>query len=407
MLLTIAWRNLWRQKRRSLVTSLALALGVALSMACICFQDGFYNVMNRVMVEQRLGHVQIHQKDYPGRRAMHDTLTGAKERLKALQALEGVGRVTGRLRGQVLIGGARKSEGGEILGIDPTLEEAFTGVSGMVTEGRFLGAEAAREIVLGGGLADTIDAEVGDEIVLLTQSADGSMGNDLYTFVGRVTTGSMAIDRYGGYLHLADLQDLLVLEDSLHEITLTTASGDGADAGALATLLKERVDDDSLVRTWQEVDPQVAEMMKMQSVAAGIILFFVLGAAAFVVLNTMMMAVFERTRELGVLMSLGMRPRRIVGLVLTEALVLSCLSIAIGLTLGGLLDWYLVTQGVHLMEGNMDFMGVRMPGTIQGFVEPRSVVMTLVAGVLFSVMAAAWPSWRASRLRPVEAMRQN
>ena len=407
MLLTIAWRNLWRQKRRSLVTSLALALGVALSMASICFQDGFYNVMNRVMVQQRLGHVQIHHEDYPGRRAMHDTLNGATERLQALQALEGVGQVTGRLRGQVLIGGARKSEGGEVLGIIPTLEEAFTGVSGMVSEGRFLGVEAAREIVLGGGLADTIDVEVGDEIVLLTQSADGSMGNDLYTLVGLVTTGSMAIDRYGGYLHLEDLQDLLVLEDSLHEITLTTASGDGADAGVLATLLKERVDGDSLVRTWQEVDPQVAEMMKMQSIAAGIILFFVLGAAGFVVLNTMMMAVFERTRELGVLMALGMRPRRIVGLVLTEAVVLSFLSLAIGLTLGGLLDWYLVTKGIRMMEGNLDFMGVRMPGTIKGAVEWSAVVMTIGAGVLFSVMAAVWPSWRASRLRPVEAMRQD
>jgi ABC-type lipoprotein release transport system permease subunit len=407
MLITMAWRNLWRQKRRSLVTSLALALGVALSMAAICFQDGFYAVMNRVMVEQRLGHVQIHHKDYPGRRSMHDTLNGATERLQALQALEGVGQVTGRLRGQVLIGGERKSEGGEVLGIDPIQEEAFTGVSGMISVGRFLGAEAAQEIVLGGGLADTIDVEVGDEIVLLTQSADGSMGNDLYTLVGLISTGSMAIDRYGGYLHLEDLQALLVLEDSLHEITLTTASGDGADAGALATLLKERGDGDSLVRTWQEVDPQVAEMMKMQSIAAGIILFFVLGAAAFVVLNTMMMAVFERTRELGVLMSLGMRPRRIVGLVLTEAVVLSFLSLAIGLTLGGLLDWYLVTQGIRIMEGNLDFMGVRMPGTIKGAVEWSAVVMTIGAGVLFSVMAAAWPSWRASRLRPVEAMRQD
>jgi putative ABC transport system permease protein len=121
----------------------------------------------------------------------------------------------------------------------------------------------------------------------------------------------------------------------------------------------------------------------------------------------MMMAVFERTRELGVLMSLGMRPRRIVGLVLTEAVVLSFLSLAIGLTLGGLLDWYLVTQGIRIMEGNLDFMGVRMPGTIKGAVEWSAVVMTIGAGVLFSVMAAAWPSWRASRLRPVEAMRQD
>lgn len=407
MLFTIAWRNLWRQKRRSLVTSMALAIGVALSMAVICFQDGFYGVMNRVMIEQRLGHVQMHHADYPGRRSMHDTLGDAAARVESLQANESVGQVTGRLRGQGLIGGENKAEGGEVIGIEPKLEDAFTNLSEMVVEGRFLGAEPAQEILLGKILATTIDVRLGDSIVILTQSADGSMGNDLYTLVGLVSTGNLAVDRYGGYMHLADLQELLVLEDSLHEITLTAASGQKDEAGALAAVLEEQVGEDVLVRTWEEIDPQVAEMMKMQSIANGFILCFVLGAAGFVVLNTMLMAVYERTREIGVLMSLGMRPNRVVRLVLTEAFCLSILSLAIGMSIGGLFDWYLVTQGVNLLEGNMEFMGVIMPGTMYGVVTTEAIVQTMVAGILFSLIAAAWPSWRASRLRPVEAMRQD
>ena len=407
MLFTIAWRNLWRQKRRSLVTSMALALGVAFSMAVICFQDGFYSVMNRVMIEQRLGHVQMHHADYPGRRSMHDTLGDAAARIESLQANESVGQVTGRLRGQGWIGGEIKAEGGEVIGIVPKLEDAFTSLSQMVVEGRFLGAEPAQEILLGEILATTIDAKVGDSIVILTQSADGSMGNNLYTLVGLVSTGSLSVDRYGGYMHLADLQELLVLGDSLHEITLTAASGLKDEAGVLAAALEEQVGEGVLVRTWEEIDPQVAEMMKMQSIANGLILCFVLGAAGFVVLNTMLMAVYERTREIGVLMSLGMRPNRVVRLVLTEAFCLSILSLAIGMSIGGLFDWYLVTQGVNLLEGNMEFMGVIMPGTMYGVVTTEAIVQTMVAGILFSLIAAAWPSWRASRLRPVEAMRQD
>jgi len=407
MLFTIAWRNLWRQKRRSLVTSMALALGVAFSMAVICFNDGFYSVMNRVMIEQRLGHVQMHHADYPGRRSMHDTLGDAAARIEALQSNESVGQVTGRLRGQGLIGGDTKAEGGEVIGIVPELENAFTGLSQMVVEGRFLGADSAQEILLGKILAATIDVEVGDSIVVLTQSSDGSMGNNLYTLVGLVSTGNLSVDRYGGYMHLADLQDLLVLEDSLHEITLTAASGQKDEAGELAAGLKAEDGDDVLVRTWEEIDPQVAEMMKMQAFAAGMILFFVLGAAGFVVLNTMLMAVYERTREIGVLMSLGMRPNKVVQLVLTEAFCLSIFSLVIGMSIGGLMDWYLVTQGIQLMEGNLEFMGVVMPGRLYGAVSKSAIVQTVVAGILFSLIAAAWPSWRASRLRPVEAMRQD
>ena len=98
---------------------MALAVGVAFSMAVICFQDGFYSVMNRVMIEQRLGHVQMHHVDYPGRRSMHDTLRDAAARIESLQANESVGQVTGRLRGQGLIGGESKAEGGEVIGIVP------------------------------------------------------------------------------------------------------------------------------------------------------------------------------------------------------------------------------------------------------------------------------------------------
>jgi len=407
MLFSLAWRNLWRQKRRSLVTGLALVLGVMLSMAVICFQDGFYTEMGRVLIEQRLGHVQVHHPDYPGRRAMHDTLEGADELVDRLGNDDSVGDVTVRLKGQMLVGGESKSDGAELQGVLPPLEDAFSNVSAMVSSGRFLSDAPAREVVLGDRLAEAIEVELGDSVVVLTQAADGSMGNDLYEVVGMVSTGSLAIDRYGGYLHLQDLQELLVLPDQVHELTITGASGKSDQADALAGHLQETFGDGHLVRTWEQVDPQIAQMLGMQSVAAGIVLFFILGGAAFVVLNTMMMVVYERTRELGVLMALGMRPRRVVAMITSEALVMSFAAVAVGLLCGGLIDWYLVVQGVDLLQGDLEFAGVRMSGRIHGSVSMASIVQTASAGVIFSVLAALWPAWRASRLQPVEAMRQD
>jgi ABC-type lipoprotein release transport system permease subunit len=406
MLFTLAWRNIWRQKRRSLVTGLALVLSIALAMSVVCFNDGFYRDMKRVLIDQRVGHVQVHHPDYPGRRALHDTVGDADSRVAALRQDDTVGEVTVRLRGQMLVAGEKKSEGAELQGVVPALEESFSGVSSMLVEGRFVGDDPAHEVVLGELLADTIEVGLGDSIVVLTQSADGSMGNDLYEVVGLISTGNQAIDRFGGYLHLADLQELLVLEGQVHEITLT-APGGTSEADGLATHLREHLGDDVLVRTWAEVDPQGAEMLGMQSVATYIMLFIFLGGAAFVVLNTMMMVVYERTREIGVLMALGMRPRRIVALITSESLLLSIAAVALGVTCGLLLDWYIIEHGVKLLDGDLEFSGARFSGTVKGAFDASIVVKAACFGVGLSVLAALWPAWRASRLRPVEAMRQD
>jgi len=405
MMLKTAWRNLWRQRRRSLVTSSALALGIAFCMAIIAFQDGFTQEMRRVMVHQRLGHVQLHHTDFPGRRSMHDALDDVSARVQAIRARPDVEALTVRLMGQMLIGGPEKSEGGEFIGVDPVLEHAFTQVEGMVKEGRYLSADPNHEVVLGFGLADKIEVGVGDTIVVVTQSADGSTGNDLYTVVGLISTGSERIDNLGGQMHLADMQELLVMEDHAHEISLVTTVD--ADEDAVAAALRDTDSArDAVVRTWDEVDPQTAKMIETNESMNGVIMVIVLGVASIVILNTMMMVVFERTREIGVLKALGMRPRRIVALILLEAASLTTVAALIGLTIGGLLDWYLVTEGIRLLDGDLSFGGVRFSGHMYGVVHAQEIITTVVFAYAVSLLAALWPAWRASRLDPVVAMRQ-
>jgi ABC-type lipoprotein release transport system permease subunit len=405
MMLKTAWRNLWRQRRRSLVTSSALALGIAFCMAIIAFQDGFTHEMRRVMVHQRLGHVQLHHIDFPGRRSLHDALDQASSRVQALQARSDVESLTVRLMGQMLIGGPEKSEGGELIGVEPALEQAFSGVEGMVTEGRYLGVQPDHEVVLGFGLADKIEVGVGDTVVVVTQSADGSTGNDLFTVVGLISTGAERIDNLGGQMHLADMQELLVMEDHAHEISLVTTAGTH-EAALAAELRGTDPARDAVVRTWDEVDPQTAKMIETNESMNGVIMVIVLGVASIVILNTMMMVVFERTREIGVLKALGMRPRRIVALILLEAVCLTTISALVGLTIGGLLDWYLVTQGIRLLDGDLTFGGVRFSGHMYGRVNAAEIITTVVFAYTVSLLAALWPAWRASRLDPVVAMRQ-
>ena len=250
----------------------------------------------------------------------------------------------------------------------------------------------------------------------MTQAADGSLGNALFNVVGIVKTGNVQIDRMGAYLHLADAQELLVLPDQLHTVTIVTddertvegyvdrlraALGAGPDA-------PPRPGGPIEVQAWYDASPQAAQLMGMRDFASFILLGIVFGAAAFGVLNTMMMSVFERTRELGVLKALGLRPASVVSLILWESVSLAALSLALGLALGGLLDAYLVVYGFDMSasaEEGFSFSGVMIDPVIHGEVRPLGIVLVVVAVVTVSVVASLWPAIRASRLDPVVAMR--
>lgn len=406
MLITMAWRNLWRQRRRSLVTSSALAVGIALCMATICFQDGFYQTIREVIIERTLGHLQMHHPDYPGREHLHDTLQDSAERLASLDAHPDILKSTVRLRGQGLVGGSSGSEGAELTGVDPGREDAATDISALVVEGRYLAEEPSHEVVLGVELARTLELGVDDELLVVTQAADGSMGNDLYQIVGLLSTGNERFDKLGVQLHIEDAQELLVLPDQVHEIVVVTRSGVDL-VTAKADLSSPEFARGARVRTWHEVNPDMAKMLGMQDFAAWILLFIILSVASIVVLNTMMMVVFERTREIGLLKALGMRPGRIVQLIAFEALSIATVAVIVGVTLGGLLDAYLVNVGVNMVEEDLVFNGIRISGNLQGYVEVKSIAYTILFAYVVSMVASLWPAWRAARLQPVTAMRQD
>jgi ABC-type lipoprotein release transport system permease subunit len=406
MLITMAWRNLWRQRRRSLVTSSALAVGIALCMATICFQDGFYQTIREVIIERTLGHLQMHHPDYPGREHLHDTLQDSAERLASLDAHPDILKSTVRLRGQGLVGGSSGSEGAELTGVDPGREDAATDIGALLVEGRYLAEEPAHEAVLGVELARTLELGVDDELLVVTQAADGSMGNDLYQIVGLLSTGNERFDKLGVQLHIADAQELLVLPDQVHEIVVVTRSGVDL-VTSKQDLSAPEFARGALVRTWSEVNPDMAKMLGMQDFAAAILLVIILSVAAIVVLNTMMMVVFERTREIGLLKALGMRPGRIVQLIAFEALSIATVAVILGVTLGGLLDAYLVHVGVNMVEEDLVFNGIRISGNLQGYVEVKSIAYTILFAYVVSMVASLWPAWRAARLQPVTAMRQD
>lgn len=401
-LLSVAWRNLWRQSRRSLLTASAMGLAVALCLASVALTDGMYAVIGDALVTQSLGHVQLHHPDYPSARQPWLTID-REELLEGIEGLPSSEAVTGRLYGQALLGDEADSTGAMLVGIEPARELGVAPLDEKLVEGRFLGGEAAGEIVVGVGLAEDLDLEVGDVVVIITQATDGSLGNEALEVVGVAKSGRTVMDRAGAWMHLGDLQAVLALEGQVHEILVTTT--DPELSGALKAEVEGLGTEELLVRTWQEASPQTAQMMGMQTVSMGIFVGIIFGVASLGVLNTMLMAVFERTRELGLMKALGLTPLRIVALVLTEAAMLAGVSLALGGALGGVLDWLLVTKGIDFGTEGFDTMGMSFDPVIKGQVTLEGVATVLISLFGICMLAAVWPAIRAARLRPVESMR--
>ena len=404
LILKLAWRNIWRHRRRSLITAAAMSVGIALTISMMALQTGMFSQVFHILVEKQIGHVQIHAKAYPKKKALYDTIPNAPARIKQLSQLQPVRAVSGRLYGFALLGAGDEAGGARLTGILPAAEDHLTGLAANVVAGRYLSDKPAGELLLGHQLAEDLKVKLGDEVVVVTQAADGSMGNALLHVSGLFKTGASALDRGGAFIHLKDAEELFALEDQVHEIAILGAGRE--QVPELVAAVKKAVSDPALlVRSWAEISPEAKQMLEMQDASSFILIFLIFGVAGLGILNTMLMSVFERTRELGVLISLGFKPRQVIALILSETVLLTCLSAVIGVSLGLLLDAYLVLHGLDLgMQEGFSMSGIQFGSTLKGQFELSAVFITLVGLFLIAVLSSIWPAVRAARLRPVQAM---
>lgn len=407
-LVRIAWRNLWRHRRRTLITAsgMAIAMGLVLSMACM--QDGMFDLMADVMVRQTLGHAQVTHSDWPSKQLLYDTVPEALVGDLA-ELPEAVG-ASGRLFSYGLAASSVASVGARYVGLDPVRDRVVTDYSESLVRGRFIGDVAAGEIVIGDVMARELELAPGDEFVFLGQAADGSMANELLQVVGTYSTGVDQMDRAGAYVHLVDLQRLLALESQVHQVMLVASSLEASlplsDAVKSAVAGQAQV----LARSWEEADPQAAKMMSLRNVGLYIMLVITFSVAGLAVLNTMLMTVFERTSELGVLRAIGMTRLRMMLLVVLESVLLTAVATFFGLLLGAVLDGALLVWGLpYAMEdgSGLSWQGVTFPPVLKGTVRAEPIFITVGFVFVVAVLAAIWPALRAALLRPVEAMRHH
>lgn len=413
-ILGLAWRNLWRNPRRTFIAMAAIGFGYAMLLFVACLMAGLRRQMIETGTSLVLSDIEVHAPGYYPKRSIHQTLGGRQGTnigalVAPIAADPRVYAASPRVYGYGLVSAAHQSAGAQILGVVPNQEQKVTVLQTRIVKGSYLTERVPKGIVMGDKFATTIGVGVGSEILLLTQAADGSMGNDLYTVVGIFHTGLDAMDRGLVLMSLSSLQELLRLPPvrvhevgiKLHAITEATAA-----AAALEVQLSKTLP--VRVRAWPELAPELADYVQFNRGVTFILFFIFFLLAVIGIVNTMLMAVIERTRELGVLMAVGMRPVQVVGLILAEAAGLAAASLVLGGAIGAPLLWYLQVHGVNLggAGSEVSLAGVVVGRHWYGQQDFPAYGQAALGLAVTALVSALYPALRAARFRPMEAIRK-
>ncbi len=401
----LAWRNLWRHRRRTWLTVGAMVFCNILLIFLVSLQLGSYQMMIDGSLAAFTGHIQIQQRDYLDEQHMYQSVPGAVELAARVRTALGVESVAARAEAFALASSAERSFGVLLTGVQPAYEPLVSTFPGKLREGRYLRDGNAQEIVIGAVLAQNLKVGPGDELTFLGSGRDGSFAAGVATVVGILDTGLPDVDRSMAQLPLGWFRQVFAMGDEGHSVVIRVPALDevgGALSELRAMLLARK---ELAVLDWDTLMPGLRQAITSDMAGAwfqyGVLVILV----AFSVLNTQLMSVLERTREFGVMMALGMSPLRLAQLVGMETLLLAVLGLALGLLGGSLLTWYLSYAG-FTYPGVEEMMQRFMLG---GRLYPQISATSLLSGPLAvfagALLAALYPALRLFRLEPVAAMR--
>ncbi|MDJ0939297.1 MAG: FtsX-like permease family protein [Woeseiaceae bacterium] len=405
IILRLAWRNLWRQPRRTWLTTGAMVFSNVLLVFMISLQFGMYGLMINNGLKAFTGHMQVQAPGFIDDEKMRQTVADVVPFADELRRDLGTDLVAARAQAFVLASSEDRSYGIAVFGVEPDYEPLMSSIPGLVTEGRFLENGDEAGIVVGTTLAKNLHVGIGDELTVLGSGVDGSFAAAVVNIVGIFDTGIPDIDRSIAEMPLAYFQDVFYMDGRGHRIVINAPIIEQANElqARAEALLAGR--DDVVLQDWDALEPGLKQAIQADISSA----FFMYGLlailVAFSVLNTQLMSVLERTREFGIVMSLGLKPGRLGRLVMLETAMMGVLGIVLGSIAGALVTWYFSVNG--FAYPGMEEMAVQfnLPARMYPQVTPLSVLIGPLVVFLFTMLAAVYPALRLHWLEPVQAMR--
>ena len=397
----VSWRNLWRNRTRTNVTIAAVALCIAIliifqSMIVGLIEKAVFNTTNLV-----IGEVQIHANGYLNDKSLYKDLKNT-EKIKSIAKKNNIGLVE-RSYGFGLISSGTKSAGTQFWGVNPESELMHFDFAKHINQGTFLNSSSSNKIVLGNKLALSLAAEVGTELVVFVQGADGSLGNDLFYVSGILKNVADNIDRSAAIILENDFNILFSSNNMIHEIALNSKGN--FEAEEIQNLMSAEIKDVE-IDTWKQLMPTIALMTEKMSVFMRTLFSLIFTIAAGLgVMNTMIMSTYDRMKEFGIIRAIGATPWRIIKQVSLEAFILTFVASIIGTVVGLSAALYFQKYGFDVSgQGNLSFGGVVMDPIWKASVSLGIILLPIGLMMLTSILSSLYPASIAARIKPVEAI---
>lgn len=402
MILKIAWRNIWRNKRRSVIVLSSVVVGIIAAILLDGLTMGMLDQMLSTQINSSIGHIQIHEKGFNDNKTVRNYITGYHIVEESVRNTPEVKNYCKRVITFGLLSSAANSSGVYINGIIPQEEEKVTFIKNSIIEGSYISGEG-REIVIGKGLAEKLGVGVGNKVVAMSNTPDGSVGSEVFRITGIYETFSSEFDRINIYIPLKRAQQMLNIGDNIHEIAIITKDAD--KVASVKGELQSKLPGDFEVLTYFDLLPMLVSMLDLYKAMTWIINLIVGIALIFGIINVMLMAVFERIKEFGVLISVGMNTAKLYMMIVIESLIIGIMGTVLGIALGLLIQLPLSHSGIDLSMFTESLKSYGVGAVIYPATSMVNLVSLFVMIPFISVIAALYPAYKAVKLEPVYAIR--
>jgi ABC-type lipoprotein release transport system permease subunit len=401
-MLRLAFRNLGRNRRRSFFSALAMGLALALLLMMASFIEGEMGNAIESTIRLQSGHLQVRSATYDEAKTSlkWENLIENPEQVAApIASLAPGAAATPRLYASGFITTRNEAAGVRVLGIDPPSEANAPYRDGML-EGAYLSAEDREGVLIGRTLARRLDLATGDSVNLSVNTSSGDVDEQPFIIRGIFSTGTSGFDGLTVLLPLAKAQAFTGAENRASSVFVLLK-----DTGQTEAVLAAIQAPGYQVLTWQDLNELLIQTEQLSSSYMGFFYLIVLGIAATVIINTQIMSVYERTREIGILSAIGMRGRRLMAIFLTECGLLAVGGIALGLAVGGIVVAYLTRYGFPLNFEGFGITGMLFSDTIYTKLTVQDTLQLTAMTFIVTLLAGVYPAVLAARMEPVAALR--
>jgi len=400
----IAWRNIWRNKMRSLVIILSVAIGLFAGIAVLALYKGILNSRIHTVIYAETGHLQIHHKLFKQDNEPQFIIHQGEALLAALKKNSTVKLFTTRTITQGMLATSTGSAGVKINGIIPGKEDEVSGLANKIIAGKGFDPTKKNQVFIGKKLADKMKLKTGGKLVLTFTDVDANMISAAFRVAAIYQSDNAPLDERNVYVQQSELNQMLTIGNAFHEICIILQND------ALTDIVRQQLQQqypEQLIESWKDISPETDLMIDTVDTTSYIIIGIILFALAFGIVNTMLMAILERTQEIGVMMALGMNRIRLFLLVFLETVFLTLIGTPVGLAVAWILTLYYQQHGLNWSSAGEEVMRSFGFSSMIYPEFPTEKIVAVICIVLFTALASCiYPAIKALQLQPVEALRK-